>query len=257
MRVRRSTPELLDAINARIDVMASEIEANGAKIEEVAVAPRDDAGDERLTEMAAELMVARNETDQARKGIEDLREDLRGLREYAATARTEATAAMETAAAARSAGTAGEQQIDELRSDVADLLAMLQEFKAGFEESRQAAVAARRDAEQARVVAENVGSQNQVATERFTEVWRDILNLGPGGAGAEVTAAKGQARRPGKKARADEAPARDPRPGFDDAPTPMAILEPRRSLHRAQPVLLQARWLQRGRVHARGVAVGA
>jgi PAS domain S-box-containing protein len=162
------------------------------------------------------------ETEQARQAVDDLREELRSLREYSAASRTEATAALETASAARAAGSGGERRIEELRKEVAAVLATIQEFKAGFEESRQAAIAARRDAEQARAAAETVGTQNQATTERFTEVWRDILNHGPD---APVKVPPPIKPPPRKRApKKEPVVEREPRTGFDDSPHPMAIL---------------------------------
>ena len=72
-------------------------------------------------------MAARTDAEQARRGLEGLREELTTLREYAAAAKAEAAAAKE-AAAARAQGRR-RARVDELRIELQAALAKLAEFK--------------------------------------------------------------------------------------------------------------------------------
>ena len=103
-----------------------------------------------------------------------------------------------------------------MQSELKFALKSLEELKQGLSSAGQAAVIARREAEQARKAAQHVGDGS---TERVTEVFQQILGL---------AAARNQpARRaPGVRAPAakPEPVKREPRHGFDDAAQPMAIL---------------------------------
>ena len=95
-------------------------------------------------------------------------------------------------------------------------LKSLEELKAGLSSAGQAAVMARREAEQARKAALHDGS-----TERVTEVFQQILGL--------AAQRNAQTRRPQPAAPTLSAPRVEPvkreeRHGFDDAHAPMAIL---------------------------------
>jgi PAS domain S-box-containing protein len=192
----------------------------------------------RVADLTAELMAARTDAEQAHKGLAGLREELSGLREYAATARAEATAALDAATAARQEKTADDRRYDELRTEIAAVMASVREFKHGFEDARQAAVAARRDADAARAAAERAGTVHEETTEKFTEVWREMLNLAPKPrTGSGVRSGSGVRpgsgvlrpgsgvimRRPAPKR--PEAPLRPARAGFDDQTRPMAVLD--------------------------------
>ncbi len=103
------------------------------------------------------------------------------------------------------------------------------EFKTGFEEARQAAVAARREAEVARQAAEKAGAVNEVTTEKFTEVWQKMLTTAPRSRSAprqrrpaRGVRALGQA---GVQAQGGAAGASGPQAGFDDDPRPLAKLD--------------------------------
>jgi len=103
-----------------------------------------------------------------------------------------------------------------MQSELNFALKSLEEMKQGLSSAGQAAVIARREAEQARKAAQHVGDGS---TERVTEVFQQILGL---------AAARNQpARRaPSMEVQAakPEPVKREPRHGFDDATQPMAIL---------------------------------
>ena len=191
--------------------------------------------EQRLADTAAELMAARTDAEQARRGLEGLRDELTSLREYAAAARSEAVAAKEAASTAHRARADEERQADELRTEVKSVLASVQEFKHGFEEARQAAVAARRDAELARSAAERAGAVNEMTTEKFTEVWQKMLTS-PAPQRSDSGVSRGLGARATTSRPVREAPpARDPRPGFDDDPRPMAVLDLRGKFTQLNP----------------------
>ena len=103
-----------------------------------------------------------------------------------------------------------------MQSELTFALKSLEELKQGLSSAGQAAVIARREAEQARKAAQHVGDGS---TERVTEVFQQILGL---------AAARNQpARRPPTvplETPKPEPVKREPRHGFDDAVQPMAIL---------------------------------
>ena len=225
-----------DGLDARLDSLREGLTGALGKLEAVAVdlaAARSETGagrqvvEQRLADGAAELMAARTDAEQARKGLEGLREELATLRDYAAAAKAEAAAAREVAANATKSGATDDRALHELRTELQAAVAKMTEFKTGFEEARQAAVAARREAEVARQAAEKAGAVNEVTTEKFTEVWQKMLTTAPAPAPAP-------AARPGSGVRAlakpmskrkEAPPARSPENGFDDDPRPLAKLD--------------------------------
>ena len=86
----------------------------------------------------------------------------------------------------------------------------MEEMKAGLSSAGQAALVARREAEQAKKAAEHAGDG---AGESVTQVFREILGL----------AAKGRPRT-FQKAAEEAPPPREPRHGFDDESAPMAMV---------------------------------
>ena len=111
---------------------------------------------------------------------------------------------------------AGERRLEAMAAEVTFALKSLEEIKAGLTSAGQAAVIARREAEQAKKAAQNAGEGSK---DNVTEVFAQLLGL---------AAKKGQSgvhRRPSnpatKKAGAIK---REPRHGFDDAAAPMATL---------------------------------
>ena len=112
--------------------------------------------------------------------------------------------------------TAQDERIEAMQSELTFALKSLDELKQGLSSAGQAAVIARREAEQARKAAQHVGDGS---TERVTEVFQQILGL---------AAARNQpSRRPAaavSQQAKPEVPKREPRHGFDDEAAPMAIL---------------------------------
>jgi PAS domain S-box-containing protein len=87
----------------------------------------------------------------------------------------------------------------------------MEEMKAGLTSAGQAALVARREAEQAKKAAEHAGDGTG---EHVTQVFREILGL----------AAKGRPRTLKKATDAKPPEPREPRHGFDDEPVPMAVI---------------------------------
>jgi len=116
--------------------------------------------------------------------------------------RREAEAARAEAGEARERAAAAEQRVEELRGELASVAA--------------AAQSAQHEAEQARRAAE---AERERAGARVNEVFHQILEVAMRGGASEaprraVTPAPTVAERPG----------REPRPGFDDAAEPLAVL---------------------------------
>ena len=102
-----------------------------------------------------------------------------------------------------------------MQSELTFALKSLEELKQGLSSAGQAAVIARREAEQARKAAQHVGDGS---TERVTEVFQQILGLA-----AARNAQRSRRTRPCARRRTEPVE-REPRHGFDDAAAPMAIL---------------------------------
>ena len=103
-----------------------------------------------------------------------------------------------------------------MQSELTFALKSLEELKQGLSSAGQAAVIARREAEQARKAAQHVGDGS---TERVTEVFQQILGLA-----ATRNAQTRRATTPTPAPPPGAEPEREPRHGFDDAAQPMAIL---------------------------------
>ena len=103
-----------------------------------------------------------------------------------------------------------------MQAELTFALKSLDELKQGLSSAGQAAVIARREAEQARKAAQHAGDGS---TERVTEVFQQILGLAAS-RNAQNTRRTAPAPVPPKV----ETSAREPRHGFDDVAAPMAIL---------------------------------
>jgi hypothetical protein len=223
-------------LDARMDTLREGLANALGKLETVSVemaATRTEAGagrhavEQRLADTAAELMAARTDAEQARRGLEGLQSEMATLREYAASAKAEAEAARDAVAKARRSG--ADRELAELRIEVQAALAKLQEMKVGFDEARQSAINARRDAEKAVAAAENAGAINVATGEKFTEVWQRMLAQGSGvhaaprrhGSGVTAPGTPSIAKPKPKSG----APERAPQPGFDDDVRPLAKLD--------------------------------
>ena len=150
------------------------------------------------------------------------------------------------------------RRVEELRTEVQAALVALAEFKVGFEEARQAAVAARREAEQAKkAAAEKAGAVNEVTTR---EVHRGLAEDAHDGAGAQPPP-----QRPGAACRTlgargskpkEAPPAREPRGRLRRRSAAVARAGPQGQVPAAQPGLRQARRLPGARVRQGHLAVG-
>ena len=222
-------------IEARMETLREGLSNALGKLEAVSVevaATRSETGagrqaiEQRLADTAAELMAARTDAEQARRGLEGLEGEVATLRDYAAAAKAEAEAARQAVAGARLADAGDERAVTELRAEVSAALAKITELTAGFDEARQAALAARRDAEQARAAAEQAGAVNAATGERFTEVWQKMLTVAPSAAPSRRAGSGVHAVPRGAVSKPRPAPpAREPRAGFDDDPRPLAVLD--------------------------------
>ena len=103
-----------------------------------------------------------------------------------------------------------------MQAELTFALKSLDELKQGLSSAGQAAVIARREAEQARKAAQHAGDGS---TERVTEVFQQILGLA-----ASRNAQNARRTAPAPVPPKVEISAREPRHGFDDVAAPMAIL---------------------------------
>ena len=137
----------------------------------------------------------------------------------------------------------GDARIEALREELTTVIGQLQSFKQGFEEARQAAVAARKDAEVARRAVEENGGGLKDA-DQLGEIMRQLMAGAAGGAGSGASGVRSRVgsgvrrRESGVRASASrvgpvsavptgeaEGPERELRPGFDDVEQPLAVLD--------------------------------
>jgi PAS domain S-box-containing protein len=166
--------------------------------------------DERLTSLSAELTAARTDTEQIRRSLDDLKHEMQVVREYAATAKAEGSSALQLATAAQTAGIETDRRVEELRAELADARRMMEEF-------RQHAQEARRSAKEAKQAAERASTADKATSERFTEVWDELINKSNSGMRSGIHKALKPMPQP-------EHQVRKPRKGFDDAEQPMAVI---------------------------------
>ena len=196
--------ERLQALDASVNQLgqASMIAAKDAQAARTAV---DAQGEELRTEIAEVRAIA----EKAQTGIDAILSEV-------ALVRFETQRVIADADTNRDTVVAGERRLEAMAAEVTFALKSLEEIKAGLTSAGQAAVIARREAEQAKKAAQNAGEGSK---DNVTEVFAQLLGL---------AAKKGQSgvhRRPSnpgtKKAAAVK---REPRHGFDDAAAPMATL---------------------------------
>jgi PAS domain S-box-containing protein len=147
-----------------------------------------------------------------------LRAELETFQAQAEAIRADNAAAREAAAKAAKEVAAGDQRIEAMQSEVAYAVSQIEELKAGLTSAGQAAVIARREAEQAKAAAAQAG---EGSTENVTAVFREILGMAARGGGAGSGA---RALTPRNVQAQPEKPVREPRHGFDDVSQPLAIL---------------------------------
>jgi PAS domain S-box-containing protein len=201
-----ASTERLEAIGGRVERLGKDVVEAG----QAASAALEAHG----TELRAELAAVRRVAEEARDGLDALRTDLETVRE-------ESKSVSQDAAGARSAAEAGERKVEAMASELRFALKQLEDVKAGLTSAGQAAVIARREAEQAKKAAQSAG---EGSSERVTEVFQQILGLASarGGAGG---AQRRHSTTPGSQImRKPEIVKREPRHGFDDVATPMAVL---------------------------------
>ena len=166
------------------------------------------------SELRAELTAVRRIAEEARDGLQAMRGDIETVRE-------QSKSVSDDAAGARSAAEAGERRVEAMQAELTYALKTLEDVKAGLTSAGQAAVIARREAEQAKRAAQ----QNQAeGTSGVHEVFQQLLAAARGGAPADG-AKLGRPNTPAQDLRRkSEAIKREPRHGFDDVPQPLAIL---------------------------------
>ena len=195
---------------ARIDAgLAAADEKTSAQLTSLAeqVAAGRTEGEARAAELLQELAAVRELAEQATTGVTELREELTAVRMQAELANAVAEKARATAEAAR----LEEEKVEALQAEVQFAISTMEEMKAGLTSAGQAALVARREAEQAKKAAEHAGDGTG---ETVTAVFREILGLAAN-------------RRPRGLQKAVEAPPpepREPRHGFDDEAAPMAMI---------------------------------
>jgi PAS domain S-box-containing protein len=111
---------------------------------------------------------------------------------------------------------AGESRLEAMAAEVTFALKSLEEIKAGLTSAGQAAVIARREAEQAKKAAQTAGEGSK---DNVTEVFAQLLGLAAkkGNSGVHRRPSNPGSKRPGPSKR-------EPRHGFDDVAQPMATL---------------------------------
>jgi PAS domain S-box-containing protein len=187
--------EQIAALEGGVERLAQQVAAGRAESEA------------RAAQLLAELVKVRELAEDAGKGVAELREEVTAVRTQAELA----NAVAEKARASAEQAKLEDEKVDALQAEVQYAISTMEEMKAGLTSAGQAALVARREAEQAKKAAEHAGDGTG---ETVTQVFREILGL----------AAKGRPRTYQKAA--DEPPPkpREPRHGFDDEPAPMAMI---------------------------------
>jgi PAS domain S-box-containing protein len=203
----------LDAVEAtlRTDVGANTeklaaLEGGVERLAEQVAAGRAES-DSRAAELLTALAAVRELAEQAGAGVAELREELAAVRTQVELANAVAEKARVTAEEAK----LEDEKVEALQSEVEFAISTMEEMKAGLTSAGQAALVARREAEQAKKAAQNAGDGTG---EHVTAVFREILGL----------AAKGRPRTLQKAAEEPPPEPREPRHGFDDDPAPMAMI---------------------------------
>ena len=139
------------------------------------------------------------------------------------TVREQSLSARDDAAAARAAAESGDRRVEAMQAELTYALKTLEEVKAGLTSAGQAAVIARREAEQAKRAAQRAAGDGNSGVH---EVFQQLLAAARGG--GPLAGDSGKLGRPSTPAsdlrRKAEATKREPRHGFDDVAQPLAIL---------------------------------
>ena len=160
-------------------------------------------------ELRTEIAEVRAIAEKAQDGIDKILAEVALVRGQSERMAADSAANVETVVA-------GERRLEAMGAEVTFALKSLEEIKAGLTSAGQAAVIARREAEQAKKAAQNAGEGSK---DNVTEVFAQLLGL---------AAKKGQSgihRRPSNPGTKKPGPSkREPRHGFDDVSQPMATL---------------------------------
>ena len=194
----------LQALDASVDQLgqASMLASKDAQAAKAAV-------DAQGTELRTEIAEVRKIAEKAQSGIDAILAEV-------ALVRSQTERVISDADSNRDTVRAGEQRIEAMAAEVTFALKSLEEIKAGLTSAGQAAVIARREAEQAKKAAQNAGEGSK---DNVTEVFAQLLGL------AAKKGNSGIHRRPSNPATKKPGPTkREPRHGFDDVPKPMATL---------------------------------
>jgi PAS domain S-box-containing protein len=189
----------------QVDALASRVERLGSDAATTQQAARDAAA-VNAEEMTAVRWVAENSRD----GVQTLRAQLESLRAESRSARADA-------AAAREAARAGERRVEQMQAELTSALATLEELKTGLSHAGEAAVTARREAEQAKRDAAQPVGDDSIGVH---DVLQQLIAAARGGGHAGAARARRTVDAPGRPVPVERAPRR----GFDDTPKPQAIL---------------------------------
>jgi len=174
------------------------------RLREIGVDPFPHSFDDRT-----EIAEVRGIAEKAQSGIDAILAEV-------ALVRSQTERVISDADSNRDTVRAGEQRIEVMAAEVTFALKSLEEIKAGLTSAGQAAVIARREAEQAKKAAQNAGEGSK---DNVTEVFAQLLGL------ANKKGGSGIHRRPSNPATKKPGPSkREPRHGFDDVSQPMATL---------------------------------
>jgi PAS domain S-box-containing protein len=184
----------------RIDTLSTRLERLGRHVVET-----DKATGTQSTELREELSSVRRVAEDAKQGLDALRAEMETV-----TLQSRADAA-----AARAAAEAGERRVEAMQAELTFALTSLEDLKAGLTSAGQAAVIARREAEQAKRAAQTAGDTGGGVHEVFQQLLAAARTPAP------------MRRQSGPRAdsrRRSEPVEREPRHGFDDTSQPQAIL---------------------------------
>ena len=181
--------ERLIAVDQRAQALRSELGAGRERLDAVGIHVERLGAD--AVGLRTEIVQVRDTNDVTARGLDLLRAELATVREEAKF---------------------GDAKLERMQSELTFALKSLEQLKQGLSVAGEAALLARREAEQARkLVGDGSG-------DRVNDVFQQILGM---------AAQRNSARAPsgscarGGRPRAVE---REPRTGFDDATTPMAVL---------------------------------
>jgi PAS domain S-box-containing protein len=203
--------ERLQAVDRALAGLGTEVEdvrtaASGAAKEAKAAGA---AVEEQGKALRAELAEVRALAEGAAGGIDSIRDDVEAVRGQAETMTREAKEA-------RDIVRAGQKRLEAMAAEVTFALSSLDDVKAGLTSAGQAAVIARREAEQAKKAAQSAGDGSGVHS--VNEVFAQLLGLAQQRGGQ-------QRRTPSSPHHKKPDPIkREPRHGFDDVSQPMALL---------------------------------